>query len=136
MKNTQSSEEIKANSDSSVLEALNRVLATIEFNLDGTIITANDNFLSTFDYSLDEIEGKHHRIFCDPEFTKSVCYKDFWENLARGEHDSGKYKRITKTGNEIWISAFYNPILGADGKPYKVVKFASDITAEKLKNSD
>ncbi len=113
---------------SAMLDALNRSQATIEFNLDGTIVTANENFLSTVGYSLDEIKGQHHSMFVEPGYKESPEYKAFWDGLRRGEFSSGKYKRLGKDGKEIWLRASYNPILDADGKPFKVVKFASDIT--------
>jgi methyl-accepting chemotaxis protein len=118
------------------LDALNRVQAVIEFNLDGTIITANDNFLGALGYSLEEIEGKHHRMFCEASYTSNIAYKRFWEKLGRGEFEAGEYKRITKDGREIWINASYNPVMDANGKPYKIVKFATDITAQKNKNAE
>ncbi len=119
-----------------VVAAINRVQAVIEFELDGTIITANENFLSTVGYSLDEIAGKHHRIFCDPEFAKTDDYQDFWMKLAMGEFCAGEFKRFDKNGTEVWINASYNPIFDADGKPYKVVKFAYNITDEKLRTAE
>jgi methyl-accepting chemotaxis protein len=108
--------------------AINRSSAVIEFNLDGTIITANDNFCSALGYSPSEIQGQHHRIFCEPSYTNSPAYADFWAKLGRGEFFSDEFKRITKSGGEIWIQASYNPIFDADGKPYKVVKYATDTT--------
>lgn len=111
------------------LNAINKVMAVIEFELDGTIITANDNFLNALGYSLEEIEGRHHRMFCEPSYTQSNEYRAFWENLARGEFQAGEFKRIGKGGKEIWIQASYNPIFDAAGKPFKVVKYATDITA-------
>jgi methyl-accepting chemotaxis protein len=119
-----------------ISNAINRVQAVIEFNLDGTILTANENFLKTLGYSLDEIRGKHHRMFCDPATTGGLEYARFWDKLNRGEFDSGEYKRINKAGKEIWIQASYNPVFDENGKVYKVVKFATDITAQKLKNTD
>ncbi|WP_394780228.1 PAS domain S-box protein [Undibacterium sp.] len=116
--------------------ALNRVQALVEFDLDGTILYANENFLNTLGYTLDEVRGKHHATFCEPAYVKSPEYKKFWAKLARGEFDQGDYKRIGKHGEEIWINASYNPIIGANGKPYKVIKFATDVTAEKLKNAE
>ena len=121
---------------SGVLDAINKVQAIIEFELDGTIITANENFLRAVDYSLEEIQGKHHSMFVVPGYRESAEYKDLWTKLNRGEHDSAEYKRIGKNGKEIWIQASYNPILDKNGRPYKVVKFATDITAQKLKNAD
>ncbi|MBN4667959.1 PAS domain-containing methyl-accepting chemotaxis protein [Pandoraea nosoerga] len=111
--------------------ALNRVQAIIEFDMQGHVLHANDNFLKTLGYSLDEIEGKHHRMFCDPEYAGSSAYRDFWARLNRGEFDSGEYRRIGKGGREVWIQASYNPVMDAEGRPYKVVKFASDITAQR-----
>ncbi len=116
--------------------ALNRVQAVIEFELDGTILHANDNFLHVLGYTLAEVQGKHHAIFCDPEYVKTTEYADFWAKLGRGEFDHGEYKRRAKDGREVWINASYNPILDADGKPYKVIKFATDITASKRRNAD
>lgn len=116
--------------------AISRVQAVIEFNLDGTIINANENFTGAFGYSLDEIKGKHHRMFCEPEYVASAEYKAFWEKLARGEYDAGEYKRFGKGGKEIWINASYNPIFDASGRPFKVVKFATDVTSAKLANAD
>ena len=119
-----------------MITALNRVQAVIEFNLDGTIINANENFLKTLGYSIDEIKTKHHRIFCEPGYADSAEYKDFWNKLARGEFDVGEYKRIGKDGKEIWINASYNPVFDEAGKPFKVVKFATDITASKMAGAE
>ncbi|AJE97912.1 methyl-accepting chemotaxis protein [Pandoraea apista] len=112
------------------VRAMDLAQAVIEFNLDGTVITANDNFLKALDYSLDDIRGKHHRLFCEPEYVASHLYHDFWAKLNRGEFDAGRYKRIARGGREIWIQATYNPILDANGRPYKIVKFATDITQQ------
>jgi methyl-accepting chemotaxis protein len=117
-------------------QALDKVQAIIEFNLDGSIINANDNFLSALGYTLAEVQGKHHKIFCDPEYTSGLAYRQFWEKLARGEFDTGEYKRIAKGGKEIWINASYNPVFDANGKCVKVIKFATDITASKAKNTE
>lgn len=116
--------------------AISRSQAVIEFELDGTIITANANFLGALGYTLEEIKGRHHRMFVEDRFAQSHDYKEFWNSLARGEYQAAEYKRIGKGGTEIWIQASYNPILGADGKPFKVVKYATNITAQKLKNAD
>ncbi|WP_404342063.1 methyl-accepting chemotaxis protein [Pseudoalteromonas mariniglutinosa] len=113
------------------LKAIAKSQAVIEFDLDGTILTANDNFLQTLGYQLDEIKGCHHRIFVDPDIVESEQYQQFWQQLARGEFDSGEYLRIAKDGSEVWIQASYNPIFDLNGKPYKVVKYATDITAQK-----
>jgi len=111
--------------------AINRSQAVIEFALDGTILSANENFLKTVGYSLDEIEGRHHEMFCEPAYSQSIEYKRFWQALNRGEYQPGEFKRLGKGGREVWIIASYNPILGEDGKPVKVIKFATDVTASK-----
>jgi methyl-accepting chemotaxis protein len=112
----------------STLEAVSKAQAVIEFNMDGSVRTANENFLKTLGYSLDEIKGRHHKLFCEDSVTSSREYQDFWEKLRRGEYDAGEYKRVGKGGKIVWIHASYNPILDLNGKPFKVVKFASDIT--------
>ncbi|NIY74912.1 PAS domain S-box protein [Thalassospira sp. HF15] len=114
----------------SVFRAIEKSQATIEFELDGTIISANQMFLDVMGYSLDEIKGKHHSMFVEPEERNSQEYKDFWKNLNDGKYNSGEYKRIGKGGKEVWISASYNPVLDPVGKPFKVVKFATDVTAQ------
>lgn len=113
------------------LAAISKSQAIIEFNLDGSIISANSNFCSALGYSPDEIKGQHHRLFIDPEEQGSSAYRAFWEKLGRGEYDAGQYKRIAKGGREIWIQASYNPIHDMNGKPYKVVKYATDITTQR-----
>ena len=112
------------------LDALDKSQAVIEFELDGTVITANQNFLTALGYTLPEIQGRHHRMFVEPAFAASAEYAQFWERLRRGEYQAAQFKRIAKGGREIWIEASYNPILDASGRPYKVVKFATDITAQ------
>jgi len=116
--------------------ALNRVQAVIEFQLDGTILHANDNFLRAVGYALDEVQGRHHSMFCESAFAASEAYKQFWERLRGGHYEHGEYKRLGKGGREIWINASYNPVFDAEGKPYKVIKFATDITASKLRNAE
>ena len=118
------------------LAAIHKSQAVIEFTLDGTILAANDNFLKTLGYSLDEVRGQHHSMFVDPAYRTSAEYKRFWEKLGRGEFDAGQYKRIAKGGKEIWIQASYNAILDGRGRPFKVVKYASDITEQKMRNAD
>ena len=118
------------------VNAISKSQAVIEFNLDGTVRWANENFCGAVGYSLNELQGKHHRMFCDPVYAATPAYTQFWDKLARGEFDSGEYKRFSKTGKEIWINASYNPIMDMNGKPFKVVKFASDITEQKLKNAE
>ncbi|MYM35119.1 PAS domain S-box protein [Duganella sp. FT94W] len=116
--------------------ALNRVQAVIEFDLDGKILHANENFLGAVGYTLAEVQGQHHAMFCEPEFSASPAYRHFWARLAAGEYDQGEYKRLAKGGREIWINASYNPIMDATGKPYKVIKFATDITANRMRNAE
>ncbi len=116
--------------------AINKSQAVIEFAMDGTILTANENFLKVLGYSLDEIQGRHHRMFVEPSYQASSEYADFWQALNRGEYQVAEYKRLGKGGREVWIQASYNPIFGPDGKPLKVVKFASDTTAAKLAAAD
>lgn len=118
------------------IEAIGKSQAVIEFDIDGIILGANDNFLNTLGYSLDEIKGKHHRIFVESSYQNSSEYKMFWKNLSAGKFDAGEYKRIAKGGKEIWIQASYNPILDLNGKPVKVVKYATDITMQKISNAD
>ncbi|MCB1783821.1 MAG: PAS domain-containing methyl-accepting chemotaxis protein [Alphaproteobacteria bacterium] len=117
------------------IEAIGKSQAVIEFEIDGTIVTANPNFLGAMGYTLEEIQGKHHSMFVDPAYAKSSEYKDFWVKLGRGEFFSAEYQRFGKGGKEVWIQASYNPILDLNGKPFKVVKFATDITAQKLRNA-
>ncbi len=112
------------------IAAVGKVQAVIEFSLDGKIASANDNFLRTLGYSLDEIKGQHHSLFVDAAYRSSPEYRLFWDKLARGEYDAGRYKRIGKGGKEIWIQASYNPILDVSGKPFKVIKYATDITEQ------
>ncbi|MBB2998588.1 methyl-accepting chemotaxis protein [Paraburkholderia tropica] len=121
---------------SAVTAALNRVQAVIEFDLQGIILHANENFLATVGYTLDEVRGKHHRMFCEPEYARSEPYRLFWERLGRGEFDRGEYRRLGRDGREIWINASYNPVFGEDGRPYKVIKFATDITAIKQQHAE
>jgi methyl-accepting chemotaxis protein len=114
------------------LAAIGKSQAVIEFNLDGTIITANDNFLQALGYLLSEIQGKHHRMFVEPAERDSAAYAEFWAALNRGQYQAGEYKRIGNGGKEIWIQASYNPILDLNGKPFKVVKYATDVTRQVL----
>ena len=113
------------------IAAISRAQAVIEFKLDGTILTANENFLATLNYRLDEVVGKHHRIFVEPAFGASREYEDFWARLRSGEFIAAEFKRLAKGGAEVWIQASYNPVFDANGKPVKVVKFATDITERK-----
>ena len=119
-----------------MLAAISKAQAVIEFSLGGEIIEANKNFLDLLGYRMDEIRGQHHNIFVDPVYRESPEYRAFWDKLSRGEFDAGAYKRITKSGKEIWVQASYNPIFDLNGKAFKVVKYATDITAERLQAAD
>jgi methyl-accepting chemotaxis protein len=122
--------------DAGMIAAIGRAQAVIAFNLDGTIIAANENFLKTLGYSLGEIQGKHHSMFVEPATRDSAAYREFWASLNRGEYQSAEYKRIGKGGKEVWILASYNPILDEKGKPFRVVKFATDVSEQKLRTAD
>ena len=128
--------KLQAADYSGQLAAINKAQAVIEFNLDGTIITANDNFLTTMAYQLGDIQGKHHRLFVSQQVSNSRDYQQFWEKLNRGEYVAGEFTRLARGGREIWLQASYNPIMGPDGKAFKVVKYATDITAGKLKERE
>jgi methyl-accepting chemotaxis protein len=116
-------------------EAIGRTQAVIEFQMDGTIVDANEIFLNAMGYTLQEIKGKHHSMFVDEGYRQSADYREFWAKLNRGEPQTGDYKRISKSGKEVWIYGCYSPIMGPNGKPCKVVKYANDITEQvKAKN--
>jgi methyl-accepting chemotaxis protein len=116
------------------LAALNRSQAVIEFDLDGKVLSATDNFLKTMGARLDGIVGQHHSIFVRPEEARSPDYQAFWATLRRGEYRSGEFRRIARDGREVWLRATYNPILDPDGKPVKVIKFALEITRERVQS--
>jgi methyl-accepting chemotaxis protein len=118
------------------IAAVSRSRAMIEFSLDGTILDANQNFLATMGYTLDEIVGQHHRMFMPPGTADRADYNDFWKRLTRGEFVSGEFKRMAKGDREVWLLASYNPVLGPDGRPFKVFKFAADITEEQHRNAE
>jgi len=125
-----------SSSGDALTDAIGRSQAVIEFGMDGTIRTANDNFLKALGYSLGEIQGKHHSMFVEPSERDGAAYRDFWAALRRGEYQAAEYKRIGKGGREVWIQATYNPVLDGSGKPVKVVKFATDITARKIRSME
>jgi methyl-accepting chemotaxis protein len=116
--------------------ALDRSQAVIEFELDGTIIAANTHFLNLLGYGLEEIRGKKHALFVEPAYRDSAEYKAFWDALRRGEYQVSEFKRLAKGGKEVWIRGSYNPLMGRDGKPFKIVKFAVDVTQERLRQAD
>ncbi|MEA3554930.1 MAG: PAS domain-containing protein [Campylobacterota bacterium] len=113
------------------LDAISKSYAVIEFDMTGTILKANDNFVNTLGYRQSDIIGKKHSMFCEESYKNSNEYTQFWRKLNEGNFDSGEYLRLGNNGKEIWIQASYNPIMDIDGKPYKVVKYAQDITARK-----
>jgi methyl-accepting chemotaxis protein len=112
------------------IAAIGKSQAVIEFNMDGSILTANENFLNALGYSLGEIQGKRHSMFVEASERDGAAYREFWANLNAGRYQAGEFKRIGKGGKEIWIQASYNPILDLNGKPFKVVKYATDTTAQ------
>jgi len=124
-------EKLIAADFSGQLDAIGKSQAVIEFNMDGIILDANENFLTTLGYTLEEIKGQHHSLFVEPDYKVSVEYKQFWEQLNKGIYDSAEYKRIGKNGIEVWIQASYNPIMDLNGKPFKVVKYATDVSDRK-----
>ena len=126
----------KVSDDLAKLKAIDRALAVIEFDLDGKILSANSNFLSAVGYSLEEIQGRHHSMFVDPGEREGQPYRDFWEALRRGELQRKQFRRIGKGGREIWIEASYNPLLDQQGRPYRVVKYATDITNARMEVAD
>jgi methyl-accepting chemotaxis protein len=118
------------------IAAIGKVMGVIEFDLKGNILSVNDNFAAVTGYSAQEIVGNHHSMFATPEYKNSTEYKQFWQQLAQGVANDGQYKRIGKGGRELWLQASYNPIFDMDGKPFKVVKYATDITREKMQYAD
>ena len=118
------------------IEAINSTSASIEFNTDGTIVTANELFLQTMGYTLQEIQGQHHKMFVDADYARSSEYRSFWADLGTGRAQSGEYKRYAKDGTQVWLLANYTPVRNERGETIKVIKLASDITEDKLKNAD
>ncbi len=118
------------------IAAIQKSQAVVEFEMDGTIENANENFLRVMGYTLEEVKGRHHGIFVDDTTRNGAEYREFWNRLNRGEYQAGEYKRIGKGGKEVWIQATYNPIVDKTGQPFKVVKYATDITAGKIKTAD
>jgi methyl-accepting chemotaxis protein len=118
------------------VDAIMRSQAVIEFNLDGTIITANENFLKAMGYTLDEVRGQHHSMFCDPAYAASAEYQALWADLRQGKFRAAAFQRFAKGGREVWIQASYNPVFNRGGKPIRVIKFATDITAQTQQAAD
>ncbi len=115
---------------SAQIAAISRSQAVVEFHPDGTIVTANQNFLDLMGYRLDEVRDRHHSMFVEPEARTSREYNDFWDRLRRGEYQAAQFKRLARDGRPVWIEGSYNPILDRHGKVAKIVKFASDVTAD------
>jgi len=119
----------KAHEITATLAALNRSLAVIEFKMDGTIVTANENFLAVTGYRLADIRGRSHAIFVAARERHSMAYQRFWDGLKRGEFQAGEYRHIGRHGRDVWVQATYNPIRRRNGRPFKIIAFATDITA-------
>src|SRR6185295_14699562 len=131
-------QKLKAADSDGQIAAIDKSQAVIEFNMDGTIRSANPNFLEAMGYTLSEVQGKHHGMFVEPAERNAPAYREFWDKLNRGQYQAAEYKRIAKGGRAIWIQASYNPILDLNGKPFKVVKYATDTTVqviERMKNA-
>ncbi|MDE1169512.1 MAG: PAS domain-containing methyl-accepting chemotaxis protein [Pseudomonas sp.] len=120
----------KEHEEESIIGAISRSMAMIEFTPEGRVITANENFLATMHYQLNEIIGQHHSLFCTRAESESASYKAFWASLNRGEYHSHRFERVDKHGHMVFLEASYNPIFDIKGRLYKVVKFASDITSQ------
>jgi len=118
------------------IAAIHKAQAVIEFDLDGHVLIANQNFLDAMGYTLDELLGQHHRLFVAPDRRDTPQYCAFWDKLKRGEYDAGRYRRIHKDGSDVWLQASYNPIFDQQGRPFKVVKYATDVTEQQRRQAD
>jgi methyl-accepting chemotaxis protein len=123
-------QKLKAADNDGQIAAIRKSQAVIEFNMDGTIRTANQNFLDAMGYTLAEVRGRHHSMFVQPAERDMPAYREFWDKLNRGQYQAAEYRRVAKGGREVWIQASYNPILDLNGKPFKVVKYATDVTIQ------
>jgi methyl-accepting chemotaxis protein len=128
--------EMRAADHAGQIAAISNTQAVISFDLSGTILSANANFLKSVGYTEAEIIGRHHRIFVDPAEAAGAAYQTFWKRLGQGEAFGGEFRRISKTGSEVWLQATYNPVLDPAGRPFKIVKYATDVTALKNKSAD
>ncbi len=118
------------------IDAINKAQPVVEFDLEGKVLSANDNFLDMMGYDLREIKGRHHSLFVDEEFKRSIEYNQLWEQLREGVLVSGEFKRVGRGSKEVWVQASYNPILDQNGRPFKVVQFAVNITGRKQAIND
>ena len=130
LRHSAAQQEMRDADNTAKVTAIGKSQAVIEFSMDGNVLTANDNFLTVTGYELDEIQGRHHSLFVDEALRQSAAYKEFWTRLVHGEYQAGEFRRIGKDGKEVWIQASYNPVLDCRGKPVKVVKYATDISAQ------
>ncbi|WP_244827474.1 PAS domain S-box protein [Caballeronia sp. TF1N1] len=129
--------EKKQNADfEGQIAAIDKSQCMVTFSPDGTILDANRNFLEAVGYTMEELEGRHHRMFVDPAYAHSLDYEIFWSDLAAGRHRSGEFRRIGRDKREIWLQAIYSPVLDQDGRPFKIVKYATVVTREKLRQAD
>lgn len=126
----------KTHDAGNILRSLDRSLAIIEFTLDGTILTANENFLALMGYTLPEIQGRHHSLFVTEATKASQGYADFWAALRRGDYQQTQFRRVAKSGKDVWIEASYNPVFSEKGIPYKIIKVATDVTARTATSID
>ncbi|MGY3257730.1 methyl-accepting chemotaxis protein [Pseudomonas chlororaphis] len=124
------------NQQASLLEAIDRSMAVIEFDLEGTVLRANDNFLKTMGYRAEQVIGHPHRQFCNAEFARGNQYRELWTRLKNGQFQSGTFERVNAQGQPVWLEASYNPIRDADGKVFKVVKYALDVTEKVQQESE
>jgi len=129
-------QKLEAANHIGLIVAIYKAMGVIEFDLAGNVIAANDKFLMMLGYTIEDVLGKHHRMFVEPSEAQSVGYQDFWARLRRGDYQEAEYRRLGKNGREVWLQATYNPILDPNGRPYKIVKFAADITERKRLEAD
>lgn len=120
----------------SLIDALMKSTAMIQFNLDGTVITANQQFLQAMGYTLEQVRGQSHRMFCDAEDITSPLYAAFWKKLNQGEYVAGRFRRVDSRGKEVWLEATYNPVHDSNGRLYRVVKFASVVTRQVARETE
>ena len=106
------------------IDAINKAQPVVEFDMGGKVLHANDNFLSMMGFSLEEIKGRHHSLFVDEAFKRSIEYSQLWDQLQDGILVNGEFKRVGRGSKEVWVQASYNPIFDLSGRPFKVVQYA------------